>query len=193
MNCFICGDDVESTVYTRYKFKSTGRVYCSKKCSSEYSATVSSATMATTNKKYASNRMKVNNPMQSYSSREKMISSLKSIEHKPSVRGGNGAFSVQQVALSEKLGWPMEVAVPTGRRIPGQPTCYKLDIGDSELKIGVEVDGHSHFTPLGMARDARKEAFLSALGWRVIHFRNEEVDADIDHCAFVVRSVSCRP
>ncbi len=28
----------------------------------------------------------------------------------------------------------------------GYPTCYKLDIGHQELRIGIEMDGPSHGT-----------------------------------------------
>jgi hypothetical protein len=102
----------------------------------------------------------------------------------PQVRKGNGRGPTEcQQRLADLLGWQMEVVVPT--RIPrgnGYPTCYKIDVGDAELKVAIEVDGQSHCALERKAQDAKKEQFLSRLGWLVLRFTNDQVRTDLDGC-----------
>lgn len=124
--------------------------------------------------------------------RNRMSETLRSMGHRPSVRGGNGyGLTEPQRLLSEELNWPTEVVVPTGRpRTPGVPTHYKLDIADPDRKIAVEVDGGSHYPLARQESDRRKDAFLRGAGWTVLRFSNQEVMADTAACAQTVQSTT---
>ncbi len=90
-------------------------------------------------------------------------------------------------ASSSTLGWAMEVVVPTGRpRTEKFPTCYKLDIANPQLKIGVEVDGESHASR--RAQDQKKDAFFASIGWTVLRFTNRQVAERLVDCVQMVLS-----
>lgn len=170
-------------------FNRTGRIYCSRECSKAWAARRSSETMAATNRKYASARMTARNPMRHADVREKVKTSLRAMGWKPPVRRGNGTGpTAPQLALASSLGWPMEVAVPTKIKQSARthPTCYKLDIANPTLKIGIEVDGNSHYSR--KAQDAKKDALLRSLGWTVLRFSNKEVTERLAGCVQTVLS-----
>ncbi len=101
------------------------------------------------------------------------------------LNGGNGTpMPVPQRLLLARLGpgWQAEFIVRTGQRGP-LPTHFKIDIADPVLKVAVEVDGNSHQSSTGIARDLRKDAFLKSEGWTVIRVKNEEVMGDLEACA----------
>ena len=52
---------------------------------------------------------------------------------------------------------------------------YVVDFYCSSLKLIVEIDGDSHFTPEGVAHDLERTTFLEGHGFRVIRFTNDEV------------------
>ena len=168
----------------------TGGVYCSLECRDTVIRDRRARVMATTNRRYASERMKRSNPMRNPVTRAKMRTTLRSIQWIPPVRGGNGgAPSAAQMLLASTLGWEMEVPVPTKQpRHSGYPTCYKLDIGNRELMIAVEVDGKSHCSIERQAQDRKKEALLRSLGWKVLRFTNAEVIRNLNGCVQEVRS-----
>ena len=88
---------------------------------------------------------------------------------------------MSQRLLSQRLGWPTEYAIKTKMpRSSGYPTCYKLDIAEPTLKIGIEVDGESHNGIAAQRRDAKKDKLLSRRGWTILRFKNKEVMSDID-------------
>lgn len=182
MKCSVCGEEIENpTKYQKYKFKKDGRVYCSPECGKEYARKISSITMAKTNRKYASERMKKNNPMKNPLVREKVSAKLKAIGHKPKIRGGNGQVTIPQLLLATALGWEMEVPVKTlGKE--GCPTSYKIDIANPTLKIGIEVDGNSHCSLERQAEDKKKTECLTSLGWNIVRFKNEEVLNNLSGC-----------
>lgn len=96
--------------------------------------------------------------------------------HKPHVRRGNGTgMTAAETAVSRTLpnGFIHEYAISLGKRQSGYPTCYKVDFGNPKTKIAVEVDGASHNTRLGQARDRKKEAKLQELGWLVLRVKNQ--------------------
>lgn len=98
----------------------------------------------------------------------------------PGLTGGNGTgLTVPQALLCARLGWPAEIVIRTGRGRP-YPTSYKVDIGSPELRIAVEVDGQSHRNPGARARDAKKDALLTELGWTVLRFPNARIVKDLD-------------
>lgn len=113
----------------------------------------------------------------------------------PMLTGGNGQLTVPQALLAERLGWPTEVVVPTGRKRPW-PYAYKIDIASLELRIAIEVDGESHRSPAARERDARKDSLLTAFGWTVLRFSNKrvlaETDAVVAEVLTAVRSTTSR-
>jgi very-short-patch-repair endonuclease len=52
---------------------------------------------------------------------------------------------------------------------------YFADFGCREQKLVVEVDGATHSTALELSRDALRESFLSAHGYRVVRFANDDI------------------
>lgn len=103
------------------------------------------------------------------------------------LNGGNGAGPTRsQKMLAEALGWPMEVAVATGRRRPGYPTAYKLDISNPHLLIGVECDGQTHKMKSRQEQDRKKTALLESRGWPILRFWNHEIENDLSACVVQV-------
>lgn len=134
--------------------------------------------------KKRSERMKVNNPMWMEGIKEKAMATNKRLGTKPAIRGGNGqAMPVPQRILLAALGegWYAEHAVPTKEPKINKkyPTCYKIDIANPKLMIGIEVDGGSHCTLERQKQDLKKELLLKSLGWDVLRFKNEEVMSNI--------------
>ena len=191
--CAGCGTEVKLQG-KQLRQAHTGRPYCSDGCRESVVSKISSATMAKTNRRHASDRMKKNNPMHRQESREKMASTLREIGHKPPIQGGNGNGPTEpEQRLSDALGWPMQVIVKTGKkRGSGYPFHYKVDVGNPELKIAIEVDGGSHGTLRRRAQDEKKDALLRSLGWQVLRFSNREVMADSEACARMVMSTISR-
>lgn len=190
VNCHTCGKQFVIKGYQHKQLRETGRVYCSKECSRQYQASVSSLTMAETNRKYASARMKQNNPMRNPATKRRMQTTLRARQWKPQIRGGNGTgYTVSQRLLALALGWQMEYPVYTGKlKEDGYPVVYKIDIADPVLKVAIEVDGASHNTVKGKQADERKTAFLVGLGWKVLRFSNRQVMSDLDACVQTVLS-----
>ena len=55
---------------------------------------------------------------------------------------------------------------------------YIVDFYCAAAKLVIEVDGSQHFEAQGMAYDAERSAFLSALGLDVLRFSNRDIDRD---------------
>jgi len=53
--------------------------------------------------------------------------------------------------------------------------AYILDLATVGARLAVEIDGESHFTGDGPARDAERDAWLEGQGWQVLRFTNPEV------------------
>ena len=66
------------------------------------------------------------------------------------------------------------------------PTHYKIDVGNTELKVAVEIDGGSHSSLARQEQDRKKDAFLRSIGWTVLRFSNAEVMDDTAACARTV-------
>ena len=192
--CSWCGQAMQPTSEQMTRVRKRGQIYCSKKCSKASFSHQSSVRMAQTNRKYASARMKANNPMSRPEVRELVSQKLREMGHKPPVQGGNGrGLSESQRMLSEALGWPTEVVVPTkALRNSGLPSHYKIDIANLEMKIAIEVDGSSHQALKVRERDQRKQEFLAGVGWIVLRFWNREVMADLEGCVQVVLSTTSK-
>lgn len=177
-------------------FRNSGRMYCCKEHISAWKAQASSVAMAKTNRRDASARMIKNNPMQNPETRATVSASLRRIGHRPPVasKGGNGTgLTVPQTLLASRLGWPTEVSIKTGmKRGLGYPNCYKVDIGNPELKIAIEVDGGSHGTIINRARDVKRDALLNGLGWTVLRFKNRVVMESIEDVLSTILKLSER-
>jgi very-short-patch-repair endonuclease len=52
---------------------------------------------------------------------------------------------------------------------------FIVDFYCAQIKLVIEVDGDSHFTPEGIAADRERTARLEGYGLRVIRFTNHEV------------------
>ena len=57
---------------------------------------------------------------------------------------------------------------------------YILDFAERSLKLAIEIDGATHGTDAEKAYDAARTAFLSAKGWTVMRFTNNDVYEDTD-------------
>ena len=55
---------------------------------------------------------------------------------------------------------------------------YIVDFYCACAKVVIEVDGSQHYEPSGMAYDAERSNFLSALGLEVLRFSNRDIDRD---------------
>lgn len=177
-----------------YRYRQTGRAYCSLVCSREYVCRRSSETMAETNRKYASERMKKRNPMQDPAVRKKVSRTHKKNRHRPPVQGGNGRpMPKPQVDMLAALGegWVPEFVVltHTNRVKGGPPTHYKIDVAHPRLKVAVEIDGSSHTSRKVQRSDARKGAFLASNGWEVVRVTNADVSDRLSDCLRQIRSV----
>ena len=64
---------------------------------------------------------------------------------------------------------------------------FSIDFAVPERRLAVEADGdYWHAQPKQIARDARKNAYLHSLGWRVIRFTETQIMADAAACAALV-------
>jgi very-short-patch-repair endonuclease len=75
------------------------------------------------------------------------------------------------------------------RQMPIGP--YFADFLCREAKLVVEVDGYSH--DLQLEHDARRDAYMTAQGYKALRFTNEEVMANLDGVAHaIVQSLTSR-
>jgi hypothetical protein len=123
--------------------------------------------------------MKTNNPMHRGDNLERMKETLKRMGHMPKVRGGNGNGATKaELAMVAAMGagWTMQWVVKTGhcRDGSGYPPCYKIDLANPSLMVGIEVDGGSHASPSRKAQDKKKEDFLRGLGWIILRVSNRQ-------------------
>jgi len=121
-------------------------------------------------------RIRLLNPMERPEVRKKVSQTLRAMHHGPPERGGNGrGLTLPQQTLLDAIGptWLAEFIVPLGPRTPGYPSHYKLDLANPERRIGIEVDGNSHYSR--RALDTKKDARLASLGWIVLRFWNQDI------------------
>ena len=55
---------------------------------------------------------------------------------------------------------------------------FIVDFYCASAKLVIEIDGSQHYAPQGMAYDAERTAFLSALDLAVLRFSNRDIDRD---------------
>ncbi len=148
--------------------------------------------------KRSSKRMSQSNPMTEMGAREKMITMLRKIGHKPYVQGGNGRGATKpQVDLYNALcalddSFEMEVIEKTGayRKVYKTPNHYKIDIASRRLKVAIEVDGVSHGSKKVQECDERKSTVLALRGWKVWRFTNSQIEMQLSDCVQMVLSTT---
>lgn len=178
LGCAWCGEPILLSGRKGLEQARTGRGYCCEDHKRQWVSRASSERMARTNRIHASERMRNNNPMRDDAARERMCASMKG--RAPKVRAGNGCATVPQLAVSKAIGWPIEVAIKTGKgRSSGFPSCYKVDVGNDTLRIAIEVDGGSHNTIKRKLEDKKKDDFLASLGWTVLRFTNKQCNENL--------------
>jgi very-short-patch-repair endonuclease len=82
----------------------------------------------------------------------------------------------------KRLGLP---AVPQLRvpRAKSPRRNFYLDFGFPKVKVAIECDGAAYHSTSAQKRyDARRQAELEAMGWRVLRFTGSEIVTDIDAC-----------
>lgn len=131
--------------------------------------------------------------------RAKVSAALRARKWKPPVQGGNGKpLPVPHQRLWTALGHEWEPDFPVALKahgfyqIDGYPTCYKIDLAHVTSKLAIEVDGYSHASR--RALDEKKTRVLSAIGWTVLRFTNQEVLSSLDSVVERVRlhSMTCK-
>jgi hypothetical protein len=116
------------------------------------------------------------------SSRKSVLAMIKTKTKNGTVRkapphGGNGkpmpipVLYLWRILLPD---WEPEYAVSLGKKQKGYPSNYKLDLGNPDLKIGIEVDGANHAGKHKIL-DVKKTDKLALLGWKVLRFSNKEI------------------
>ena len=109
----------------------------------------------------------------------------------PGNRGGNGQFTIPQKILSVALGWEMEMVIKTGHSPldkSGFPPNYKVDLGNRDLKIAIEVDGQNHKSKKIILLDIKKTKKLKELGWKVLRFTNEMIIENLSQVLLEIKN-----
>lgn len=207
--CVVCGKSVEcqgsKPARSSLAAVKNNSVKCSEECSKireRQGQLKAGEWLSKHNKKFASGRMKKNNPMHKKENIEKMkttkrVNGTLNVWH--GTRGGNGQLTPQQEKIAIALGWETELPIPTsdhlviGKRTAwcrkkNIPTNYKVDVGNRELKIAIEIDGKGTHVGQRKKLDKRKESLLKWKGWKVLRFTNEQVDKDLEACVKMVMS-----
>ena len=84
---------------------------------------------------------------------------------------------------AERKLWPaLRNQALGGAKFRRQYPCgpYILDYAAVGAKLAIEVDGESHALGDGPARDARRDDWLTAQGWRMLRFTNRGVLGNLD-------------
>ena len=70
---------------------------------------------------------------------------------------------------------------------------FIVDFYCASARLVIELDGSQHYEQQGMAHDAERSAFLTALGLEVLRFSNREVDQEFSGvCAQIDRIIQKR-
>ena len=90
----------------------------------------------------------------------------------------------KEMTFAEKQMWKLLKQIPDGHFRKQVPIgAYVFDFADHGAKLIIEVDGGIHRLPDVQIKDAEKEAFAKAQGYRFFRFTNEEVIGGPD-CVF---------
>ena len=171
--CETCGNTEQIEYYESQKHR-TFR-YCSPQCSMAGAFKIRKPQMST------------NNPSSDPQVRAKISASMKEKHSlgKKTKRGGNGhgITECEKILLGVFPDLVPNYIQSLGKRTPGYPTHYKIDLADPEHKIAIEVDGNSHDSLKRQAQDRKKEEKLSALGWEVLRVTNKAVKENLQEVA----------
>jgi very-short-patch-repair endonuclease len=70
---------------------------------------------------------------------------------------------------------------------------FVIDFYCPELKLAIEVDGDTHFTPPALVRDRDRQNHIESFGIRFIRVTNEDVyrnlDAVLDNIEAAIREI----
>ena len=77
------------------------------------------------------------------------------------------------------------------RQVPVDP--YVVDFACHRARLIIEVDGGVHALPEVAARDAARDEWLQAQGYRVLRFTTRQVEDDIEGVLSAIRSASPLP
>ena len=81
---------------------------------------------------------------------------------------------------SELKRFRADYGVHVRRQAPIGP--YVVDFAIVAHRLVIEVDGEHHFSPAGLARDAKRDAHLADLGYRVMRINTGELAHNRDGC-----------
>ncbi len=57
---------------------------------------------------------------------------------------------------------------------------YVIDFYCPAARLGIEIDGESHFSPSAVPRDARRQGFIESIGICILRFTNPQVYEELD-------------
>jgi very-short-patch-repair endonuclease len=57
---------------------------------------------------------------------------------------------------------------------------FVIDFFSVEIKLGIELDGDSHFQPGAPGYDRKRQQFIESFGIRIVRILNTEVDENLD-------------
>lgn len=177
MNCHFCKKEVMGIPKRRMQeYIRNKRAYCSLECSKAFCREISKNNMRNTNFKYASNRMKKNNPMSKTHIIKKMIETKsvnKTLHLPPSILGGNGrAIPLPVLLINKHLNFTIRFIQKTGMR-GDYPTNYKISLADPEKKHGIFILGQWKTTRREEIQ--KKKVFLEKLGWKILEITNYDI------------------
>ena len=78
----------------------------------------------------------------------------------------------QQIRGKQLLGYKFRRQYSVGR--------YVLDFYCPALRLGIELDGDSHFQEGGAQRDQERDSYISSFGIRLVRFLNTDVFENMD-------------
>jgi very-short-patch-repair endonuclease len=58
--------------------------------------------------------------------------------------------------------------------------AYIADFACVPARLVIEVDGATHGTDLELAYDARRDAFMRSIGWKILRFTNGDIYEELD-------------
>ncbi len=68
---------------------------------------------------------------------------------------------------------------------------FVIDFYSVEIKLGIELDGHSHFQPGAPEYDLKRQQFIEAFGIRIVRILNDDVYKNLDGVLEMIGRVVC--
>jgi very-short-patch-repair endonuclease len=95
----------------------------------------------------------------------------------------------QPTGAEKRLWFHLRAGQLNGRKFRRQAAlgAYIVDFICFAQRLIVELDGPQHFEAAAAEHDARRTAWLAERGYRVIRFRNHEVDEDVQRVVEMIR------